>query len=348
MIRLLTKIIILMLAVPSLAATDARSYALNVSIVVFDPGVPADQALHRDLQVYPRIRQIEALFLPFVLREALVKTNEWGAVRVVPEPDEASELMVTGTIIRSDGDSLELKIVAVDATGRVWLEQSFAGVLTAAYASGDNGPASSGYQELYSEIAASLLAARSRLDDRALQGIVDVSMLRYASELAPSAFAGYLAQSSDGVFTVNRLPAKNDPMLERIERIRSTEYVITDAVDQKFQQLHAEIASVYDLWREHRRKVVKYQAEDAQRVQASTSDEPRGSFYAMKSHYDNYKWEKMMTQEQDRLAVAFNNEVGAKVMAMEARVAELQGWVDQESREWQRILEELFEVETGL
>jgi hypothetical protein len=55
-----------------------------------------------------------------------------------------------------------------------------------------------------------------------------------------------------------------------------------------------------------------------------------------------------MTQEQDRLAVAFNNEVGAKVMAMEARVAELQGWVDQESREWQRILEELFEVETGL
>ena len=346
--RLLTQIAILLLAVPALAATDARSYStLNVSILVFDPGVPADQALHRDLQIYPRIRQIEALFLPFALRESLVKTNQWGAVRVVPEPDPAAELMVAGTIVRSDGDSLELRIVAVDATGRVWVDQRFAGIIIDEYARGDSASASSGYQKLYDEIAVSLLAARSGLDDRALQGIVDVSMLRYASELAPSAFADYLAQSPDGTFTAKRLPATDDPMLERIERIRSTEYVITDAVDQKFQQLHAEIASVYDLWREHRRKVVKYQTEDAQRVQTSTSDEPRGSFYAMKSQYDNYKWEKMMTQEQDRLAVAFNNEVGTKVMAMEARVAELAGWVDQESREWQRILEELFEVETG-
>lgn len=339
--RLLTLFVVVLLASPCFAT-------LNVSIVVFDPGVPANQALHRDLQVYPRIRAIEALFLPFVLRETLAKSNAWGAVRVVPEPDPAAELMIAGTIVRSDGDSLELRIVASDASGRVWIDQHFAGVITDGYAASNGEPVSSGYQKLYDEIAASLTAARSRLDERTRQSIVDISTLRYASELVPSAFADYLQPSPDGVLALKRLPAKDDPMLERIERIRQTEYVITDAVDQKFQQLHAEIAYVYDLWREHRRKVVKYQIEDAKRVQTSTSNEPRGSFYALQSLYDNYKWEKMMTQEQDRLAVAFNNEVGAKVVSMEARVAELAGWVDQESVQWHRILEELFELETGL
>jgi len=348
MIRSLMVIVILTwVTLPEAVAETRDSAALNVSIAVFDPGVPADRSLHRDLQVYPRIRAIEALFLPFVLRESLVRTNEWGAVRVVPEPDPAAELMVTGTIVRSDGQTLELRIVASDASGRIWIDQAFAGIITDGYAQDDEA-ASRAYQKLYDQIATSLATARSSIDDRSLQSIVDISTLRYASELAPSAFADYLQRSPDGIFAIRRLPATDDPMLERIERIRRTEYVITDAVDEKYKQLHAEIASVYDLWREHRRKVVKYQTEDAQRVQASTSDEPRGSFYAMKSLYDNYKWEKMMTQEQDRLAVAFNNEVGGKVMAMEARVAELAGWVDQESLQWHRILEELFEVETGL
>ena len=45
--------------------------ALNVSIAVFDPGLPADLSLHRDLGVFPRIREIEVLLLPFELRETL-------------------------------------------------------------------------------------------------------------------------------------------------------------------------------------------------------------------------------------------------------------------------------------
>ena len=40
---------------------------LNVSIAAFDPGVPEDNSLHRDLQVFPKIREIESMFLPFVL-----------------------------------------------------------------------------------------------------------------------------------------------------------------------------------------------------------------------------------------------------------------------------------------
>jgi hypothetical protein len=322
--------------------------ALNVSIAVFDPGVPAEQSLHRDLQVFPRIREIEAMFLPFVLRETLANTNTWGAVRVVPTPDIAAELLVSGTIVQSDGEILKLSIRAVDAGGHVWLDREFAGAVTDNYAKSYDGSGVPGYQKLYEEIAEGLQVARDQLNDKALTNIGEISLLRYASQLAPSAFSDYLNEAADGTFIIQRLPAENDPMLERIERIRGVEYVITDAVDTKYQELHTEIASIYDLWREYRRKAVAYQMDDARRVQNTRSVAPRGSYEAIRNLYDNYKFDRIIAQEQDRLAVAFNNELGPKVDAMEARVAELEGWVDQQYAEWHRLLEELFEVETGL
>jgi hypothetical protein len=309
---------------------------LNVSIAVFDPGVPTDLSVHRDLQVFPRIRRIEALFLPFVLRETLAGTNEWGAVRVVPEPDIAAELLVSGTIVTSDGESLELQLRAVDASGRVWLDKKFAGSEL------------SGYQKLYDEIAEDLLIARTDLDKTVLEDIVEISLLRYANQLAPSAFGDYLISAPDGTFKLNRLPAEDDPMLERIKRIRGVEYVMTDAIDEKFKELHAEIVSTYDLWRKYRRAYAQYALEESLRLQNATTDAPRGSFEAMLNRYENYKWDRIREQEQEKWAQGFNNEVGPTVMQMESRVAELDGWVEQNYDEWSRLLEEIFSLETGL
>lgn len=343
-------VLLLLMSMPlASAAADMRDdSALDVSITVFDPGVPADLSSHRDLQVFPRIREIEAMFLPFVLRDTLARTNEWGAVRVVPEPDVAAELLVSGTIIRSDGETLEIRIVAVDASGRTWIDKSFTGAVTDNYRKADDQSDKAGYQELYDEIARDIQASRDRLDKKALNDVVEISLLRYGNQLAPSAFGEYLSSEIDGRFSILRLPARNDPMLVRIERLRSYEYVITDAVDAKYEELSTDIASVYDFWRRYRRKVVEYQVEDERRAQDTESSAPRGSYEALKKQYDNYKWGRITAQEQDRLAVAFDNEVGPKVEAMETRVAELQGWVDYKYTEWHRLLEQLFEVETSL
>jgi hypothetical protein len=321
--------------------------ALSVSIAVFDPGVPDDRSLHRDLQIFPRIRGVEAKFLPFVLRETLVESGEWGAVRVVTEPDEAAEVAVSGAIVHSDGERLELRVRAVDATGRLWFDRDFSARLSDS-SQADLGDTRSSYQPLYDAIAVALREARQQLDDRALERISEISLLRYAVELAPSAFGQYLAEDEQGTFTLQRLPARSDPMLDRIERIRLTEYVITDTVDAKFRELHEEIASTYALWREYRRKSVEYDRQNAQRAQETQSDAPRDSFDAIKNRYDNYKWDRVTAQERDRLAIAFNNEVGPVVEAMEARIAELESWVDDKYAEWHRLLEELFDAETEL
>jgi hypothetical protein len=327
-------------------AGDAR--ALNVSIAVFDPGVPADRALHRDLRVFPRIRAIEARFLPFVLRDTLVGSGEWGAVRVVSEPDDAAEVAISGTIVHSDGERLELRVRAADATGRLWFEHDFAASLAEQDTGHGGTAAAASFQSLYDEVAHALLEAREQFDDREFVRITETSLLRYAAELAPSAFGQYLEADAQGRYVLRRLPARDDPMLDRIERIRLTEYVITDSIDAKFRELHEEIASTYALWREYRRKSVEYENQNARRAQETRADEPPGSYEAIKNLYDNYKWDRVTAQEQDRLAVAFDNEVGPVVEAMEQRIDELEGWVDEKYAEWHRLLEELFEVETEL
>ena len=193
-----------------------------------------------------------------------------------------------------------------------------------------------------------LNGAHTALVGKALKDIVEISRLRYAVQLAPSAFGDFLTTTPDGRFALNRLPAENDPMLERIERIRGVEYVITDTVDEKYQKLYGEVARTYALWRKYRRKFAQYQIEEAQRQMQDKSDAPRGSYEAIRGIYDNYRWDRMAAQEQEHWARGFDNEVGPAVQRMESRVAELEGWVDDQYSEWQRLLAEIFELETGL
>ncbi len=286
--------------------------------------------------------------MPFALRETMVATNAWGAVRVVPEPDPAAELFLSGEILRSDGETLELHFVAVDASGRVWLDKTYTGSAALNAEPRRSRSGARAFQGLYDAVAQDLYIARELLDDNTLQAIVEISMLRYAAQLAPAAFDDFLRSAPDGTFTINRLPAQNDPMLERIQRIRQVEYLMTDAVDEKFQELHEEIESTYAVWRKYRQKYAQYQIEEAERQENSDSKAPRGSFEAIESLYENYKWARLAEQEQENWAKAFDNEVGPTVTRIEARVAELDDWVDDRYAEWNRLLAEIFELETGL
>lgn len=329
-------------------AEGRRVSELNVSITVFEPGVPADPLEQRRLQVVPNIREVEAILLPFMLRQALVDTDEWGAVRVLPASDYATELLVSGEIVRSDGNALELRIRAIDAGGLEWLDNVYISAAATGIGQSDARVDLYGYQALFESIAEDLRVARVLLDDRTLANIIDISFLRYAFELAPSVFDGYLHNTPDGTFAIRRLPAEDDPMSERIERVRQVEYQLIDTVDEKFQELHAEIGSIYDLWLDYRRQVAQFESNETERVQNPTSNAPRGSYEAIRGLYDNYKWARMQEQRRDSRAQAFSNEVGPTVERIESRVAELENWLVQQYEEWRSLLAEIFALETGL
>ena len=97
---------------------------LDLGIVVFDPGITNAEG---DSFAYPEIRKAEATFIATKLAEVLTEQGAWGAVRVVPDDGQFSDLLVYGTILKSDGESLGLKVQVTDSRGRLLLDEEYRG-----------------------------------------------------------------------------------------------------------------------------------------------------------------------------------------------------------------------------
>jgi len=330
---------------PGTAQSSAQGL-LDVGLVIFDPGIPQDASTHSKLGIFPEIRKSEAKFMPVVLRQVLIDSGAWGVVRVLPEPLASSELLVTATILRSDGLRLALQVQVLDATGRRWLGKEY----------GDDSvdsdypvaPGTDPYVDLYRQIASDMLAFKRQLSDKQLAEIRDVGSLRYAASLSPEVFSSYLTRSTDGIFALARLPAAGDPMMARVERIRNQEYLFIDTVDEQYATLYEEMAPTYNLWRQFGREQAIYREDYQQRVTTRDSQGRRGSFAAMQQVYDAYKWSKIHEQDLDELALGFNNEVAPTVMEASGKVFRLNGTLESQYTEWQEILRQIFVLETGL
>ena len=82
-----------------------------------------------------------------------------------------------------------------------------------------------------------------------LEDIRRVSELRFGAELAPDALGGYLEQE-DGVYKVVRLPAEDDPMLQRIGQVRVRERMFIDVLDGHYERFCGDMRSAYSSWRD--------------------------------------------------------------------------------------------------
>lgn len=319
---------------------------LDVGLAIFVPGIPIDEASHSRLGIFPEIRKAEAQFMPVLLRQVLSASNAWGVVRVLPDEQITSELLVTGRIRHSDGSSLQLEIRARDATGREWLDKTYLDVATALdYPATED---SDIYIDLYRQVANDLLEYRQGLDKSQLRAIRQVALLRYAASLSEEAFGDYLQRDAEGIYSVVRLPADGDPMMARVERIRNQEHLFVDTVDEQYVDIYEEMATTYSLWRQYGRERAQYAQDYEARAQNKERIGHRGSFTAMEQTYNTYKQIKIQEQDLDDMATGFNNEVTPTVMESSGRVFRLSGSLDTQYNEWRDILRDIFAIETGL
>lgn len=213
---------------------------LDVVVRTFDAGIPEaiaddEEALVKE-RIYPQVRQAEARYLAVMLRNTLEASAQWGAVRVAPESVRFVDVAVSGRIIVSTGKHLELEITARDAAGRVWLDaqryKSDADV--GSYKTDAALQVRDPFQNVYSNIANDLLEARSRLDTAALREVRQVAELQFAADIAPDSLSGYLRQDEavePALTRVVRLPASNDPVATRVQRIRERDAQVLDTLD---------------------------------------------------------------------------------------------------------------------
>ena len=326
--------------------------ALNIGIQVFE-NLETNEAIERSgAAIFSEIRSTETQFLPVALRSTLLDSNQWGIVRVLPAADPSMDLQIYGTVIRSNGLDLQLKIRAIDSTGRLWLEREYADVARVADYP-DTAPSlldrggitynEDPFQDIYNAIANDLIDIREAMDTNTLRRIAEVTQLRYASDLAPEAFAEFLSTDTQNLLTITRLPAQNDPLLGHVADIRARNDVFIDTIDEYYESLYQDLKPIYDIWRQYSFEQVNEELDSARRARNGNTD--RGSFEAMSQNYNRYKWNKIFEQEFVALASGFVSETAPAVLELSQNVNGLTGPVEEQYAQWRVLLRGLFEIE---
>jgi hypothetical protein len=349
---------------------------LDVWIELFDPGVlPDDEQEAAGLSM--DIRKAEARFMPVHLRDTMEKTGYWGAVRVVPQGTEGAEILVRGVILSSDGQALDLEISALDATGKQWFKNRYKSEISSKVYFGANTQIREAFQPLYNTIANDLAHYRNGLNAAEISNIRRIAELRFAADLAPDAFRGYLAVDDRGRYSVTRLPAANDPMYGRIQAIRERDFMLIDTLNGHFDNFYHQMESPYGEWRRARseeaealkkiereattRKVLGFAAiAGAIALEALTDGNSRaststlrnvmvlGGAYAVKSGFDKDSETAIHRDAIEELDASFSAEAKPLVVEVEGETHELTGSAEAQYAQWRALLRRIYASETGL
>jgi hypothetical protein len=352
---------------------------IDVVVRSFDPGIPAELAADEEAlakkRIYPDLRKAEARYFATMLRNTLESSAQWGAVRVAPENVQFVDLAITGRIIESTGKRLELEITARDAAGRVWIDarryESLADI--GSYKTDAALRARDPFQNVYSNIANDLLAARAKLDETALRELRQVTELQFAADLAPDALKGYLRQdtaATPALTRVARLPAENDPLVQRVQRIRERDTAVIDTLDgyyvgfsEQMQQYYGEFRRTsYEEVDKHDRALASARTRTilgAAAVAASilvpsscsgntacnVESAARyagtaGGIAAFMSGLRKYADARTHATAFSELAQSFQSDVSTQVVEVEGRSLRLTGSAEEQYREWRRLLRE--------
>ena len=233
----------------TLRVPPSEELLLDVGISVFDPNVPESFDEQNELNIQPEIRRAESNYMAYVAKNLLQSTGNWGAVRVVPRLSYAVDVTVSATILHSDGERLNLRVVASDARGQVWFDNDYE-TLASRYAYDVSMPRDiDPYQATYNKIANDLLRFRVALTEDEILAIRTTAEMRFARDFATDAFEDYVIETTPGAYQIRRLPAPDDPMLSRVRMIREREYLFIDTLDEYFSSFANEMFTPYQSWR---------------------------------------------------------------------------------------------------
>lgn len=348
----------------------AEAALLDVGILIFDPGVDEDQEAGDDF-IFPDVRRAEARYMPYHLKKTLEDTGHWGSVWVLPESNDAVDLLIWGRVDHSDGLKVKLRIGAWDATGKEWLNKSYDTRIPEKAYSQYRDMTRDPYQNVYNKIANDLLAEREALSEEKLETIRTVNELRFAASLVPAAFTDYL-EEDDGEYSVRRLPAEDDPNVSRMRAVREREYSFVDTLNEYYASLYYEMAPPYENWRKMSREetinyeelrrsarmrqllglaailgAVAYEANGGGNS-AITGAAVLGGIEGFKSGLNKSSEAKLYGESLKELGSSFDSEAEPLVIELEGQTRRLTGTVEEKYREWRKLLREIYANETGL
>jgi len=233
--------------------TVDESMLLDIGVVEFDDGV-AEENDPTDSGVYGEIRGAEARYLPYHLKTTLQGTGHWGAVRVIPSRDAFTDVIISGRIDKSDGEYVKLEVSVHDATGRHWYSETYTAQTGISSYSERRDRSQDPYQKVFNDIANDLQAYVAAMPPKEVSRVRQVSELQFFGDMSPVAFGEHLSADEDGIISVVRLPAENDPTVGRLRQIRERDRLVVDTLNEHYANFYYGIAIPYNAWRKTSRE----------------------------------------------------------------------------------------------
>lgn len=357
-----------------------ESELLDVRIEIFTPG-ELPESEEQALGLSKEIRMAESHYIPVQLKNEMQQTGHWGAVRVVPKGTTGAEVLVTGKIINSDGEILELEVNAQDAIGNYWLGKRYQGAVDRAMYEKSAEDQTEAFQNVYRRIANDLADYRLQLTPEQVKQIRRVAEMQFAQALAPTALGGYLIQDEKkGLYRIDRLPSEEDTILIQVRRIRERDYLLVDTLDSQYDGLYRDMQVVYRDWRQARiteiemireveSKKHKEQAKAVGLILGSIAIAALGG-----NNNSNYSYnpsvaiaagsvatigvQKLFDASEigkeaeinkaalEELGASFSADVNPIIVELEGETIELTGTAESKYQQWREVLGRLYAIET--
>ncbi|MEM1111461.1 MAG: hypothetical protein AAGI11_06095 [Pseudomonadota bacterium] len=359
-------------AVKTAAEVVPEELLLDVGVAVFDPGLEGYEEKEGVERVYPEVRRAEALYMPNLMAEAIQQSGAWGAVRVVPSSEQITDVMVQSTILKSNGEELELQVQATDSRGYTWLDKKYSGKASRYAYDSTTRMQVDPFQAVYNNIANDLLDQLQSLRPEDRRNNRLVTELLFARSFSPDAFDGYLQQNRKDVWLVMRLPAEGDPMLERVRGIQERDHLFVDTMQGHYETFGYDMVGPYQEWRKLSYEEVvalkELKAESTRRLiaggvavlagiaAAGSSDGYSrsagnvaiiGGGYLLKSGLEQRAEAQIHIGALEELGMSLEAEIAPQVIELEDRTVTLSGNVEDQYAQWRALLAEIYRAEIG-
>lgn len=362
------------LVVASSAPDDAL--LLDIGIVQFDDGLSGKDA-SADAEMYEEIRSAEARFFPYHLKTTLQGTGHWGAVRVIPSRNAYTDVIISGSIVKSDGEYVTLKIRVDDASGRRWYERPYSTQTGISSFSQNRDRRLDPYQKVFNDIANDLRAYVAEFPAKDIHQVRQISELQFFGDMSPSAYGGHLKNDEDGRVTIVRLPADNDPSVARLRQIRERDRLVVDTLNEHYANFYYGIAIPYRDWRMiAREEAVNYrQVQRSGAIQTLIGAAVLAGSMSMDTDSGNSQTRNVNRSLQNigisqgvntiikgfarrseanmhlesikELSESFGAEAAPMVVTVEGKARNLTGTAAAQYESWRRLLKQIYEADTG-
>lgn len=349
--------------IPEAALLDVGIPTLNDGLYLTD----------EDDTVFPEVRFAEAIYFSNQLAKVMEKSGAWGAIRVTPSEDVVMDIYITGTILQSDGETMDLKITVKDTSGKTWFNKKYKQT-TGKYAY-DRRLKSLGdpFQNLFVRIANDVLKYREKLSDERAIALRTISELRFAKSFSPEAFDEYITEKRNGTLSISRLPAENDSILKRVRKIRDRDYLYVDTMQDYYdgfsQQMHLayqdfrrasydSVVKARQLDKQGNRRIIagigsilagiygRSQANTRIASDASTATAAVGGFI-LKSGLEKKQQAAAYNESVAEMGSSLEAEIAPQVIELEDRTVTLTGTVKVQYEQWQELLHKIYKQERG-